>query len=591
MKWTAAWRRVDRHRRQSGFNAMAKRLLRKRKVIGMRKFLSIVLASGLVTVLWGADWASQSGNPQRDGWARGEEEIVKGQVQGLKLLYKTKLDNESKGLASLTSPIILSNLITYLGFKEMLFVGGSSDNVYSIDAALNRLIWKTHFENEGDSAQASATPGCPGGLTASVAITGGRSPMRGGFHRPRKAASAAGPQARRRPAAPVNEGVFASGFGRNGYVFAIDSSGYLRFVRQSDGNATAVPPVKFLPPNSKVSAININGTIVYAATVDGCGSNPNALYAVDLGGAEQHVVSFPTNGSGLSGKGGTAISENGTVYVQVDNGHGDVAGGYNSTVLALNPEDLKVEDYFTPSGTAPAAKKGIAAPGATPTVFTWKGKELVIAAGRDGTVYLLDAESLGGADHHTPLAQTAPIAAADKQYAGHGIWGDFATWEDLDSGTRWVYASLWGPAGKAAKFATTNGESPNGSIVAFKVEEKNGKPALVPEWISRDLTAPVSPITTNGLVFALSTGESSRLAKKNGDLYTAAEREKMAAHATMYALDGTTGKELFSTGDDVTTFSHGSGLALANGRVYFTTHDNTIYCYGFPAMQPQLTER
>jgi hypothetical protein len=129
MKWTAAWRRVDRHRQQSGFNAVAKRLLRKRKVIGMRKFLSIVLASGLVTVLWGADWASQSGNPQRDGWARGEEEIVKGQVQGLKLLYKTKLDNESKGLASLTSPIILSNLITYLGFKEMLFVGGSSDNV------------------------------------------------------------------------------------------------------------------------------------------------------------------------------------------------------------------------------------------------------------------------------------------------------------------------------------------------------------------------------------------------------------------------------------------------------------------------------
>jgi outer membrane protein assembly factor BamB len=59
----------------------------------------------------------------------------------------------------------------------------------------------------------------------------------------------------------------------------------------------------------------------------------------------------------------------------------------------------------------------------------------------------------------------------------------------------------------------------------------------------------------------------------------------------MYALDGTTGKELFSTGDDASTFSHGSGLALANGRVYFTTHDNTIYCYGFPAMQPQLTDR
>lgn len=545
--------------------------------MGMRKLLSIVLLSGFMTALWGADWASQSGNPQRDGWARGEEEIVRDQVQGLKLLYKTKVDNQSRGLASLTSPIILSNLITYLGFKEMLFVGGSSDNVYSIDAALNRPIWKTHFEQEGDSTPASATPGCPGGLTASVAITGGSSPMRGGFHRSKKA--------------PTNEGVFASGFGRNGYVFAIDSAGYLRFIRQSDGNAKAVPPVKFLPANSKVSAINIGGTIVYAATVDGCGGNPNALYAVDLGGAEQHVVSFPTNGSGLSGKGGTAIAENGTVYAQVDSGHGDVAGDYHSTVLALNPADLKVKDYFTPSGSAPAARTGIAAPGATPAVFPWKGKELIVAAGRDGTVYLLDSTSLGGADHHTPLAQTAPIAAPEKSYAGRGIWGDFSTWEDLDNGTRWVYAALSGPAGDAAKFAVTNGAAPHGSIVAFKVEAKNGKPALVPQWISRDLLAPASPITTNGLVFALSTGQSPRLAKKNGSPYTAAEREKMASHATMYALDGTTGKELFSTGDDAATFSHGSGLALANGRVYFTTHDNTIYCYGFPAMQPQLMER
>lgn len=556
----------------------------------MRKFLSIALLSGFVTALWGADWASQSGNPQRDGWARGEEEIVRSQVQDLKLLYKTKLDNQSKGLASLTSPIILGNLITYLGFKEMLFVGGSSNNVYSIDAALNRLIWKAHFE-ESDSAQTSSTPGCPGGLTASVAITGGSGSMRGGFHRAATAPHATGAKARRKPAAPADEGIFARGFGRNGYVFAIDSSGYLRFVRQSDGNAIAVPPVKFLPPNSKVSAINVGGTIIYAATVGGCGGNPNALYAVDMGGAEQRVVSFPTNGSGLSGKGGTAIGEDGTVYAQVARGHGNVAGDYNSTVLALNPEDLAVEDYFTPSGEAPAAKEGVPEEGATPTVFPWKGKQLVVAAGRNGVVYLLDAASLGGADHHTPLASTPPIAVADTSYDGHGIWGDFSTWADLDSGTRWVYASLWGPASKSAKFPMSNGAAPHGSIVAFKVVERNGKPSLALQWISRDLMAPASPITTNGLVFALSTGESSRLAKQDGTPYTDAERKLMASHATMYALDGTTGKELFSTGDDASTFSHGSGLALANGRVYFTTHDNTIYCYGFPAMQPQLTDR
>ena len=37
------------------------------------------------------------------------------------------------------------------------------------------------------------------------------------------------------------------------------------------------------------------------------------------------------------------------------------------------------------------------------------------------------------------------------------------------------------------KFAGTNGSVPHGSIVAFKVEDKDGHPVLTPAWISRDL--------------------------------------------------------------------------------------------------------
>ena len=537
----------------------------------MRKLLLIVL-SGAVTVLWAADWASQSGNPQRDGWAQGEEDLVKGKIQDMRLLYKAHLDNQSTGPYALTSPLINGNLITYLGFKELLFVGGSSGNVYAIDAALNRPYWKTHFEYKGERPQESDTAVCPGGMTASIAIPGGSSPAGMPFHYFRKTTGATVPRRARRPSAnsPASQ-LFATGFGSNGSVFAVGADGYLRFVRQSDGNDTAVAPVKFVPAGSKITGINIKGTVVYAATVDGCGGSPNALYAIDLGREDKNVVSFPTNGSGFSGAGGTAIGNEETVFAQVHSGHGDVAGQYNDTVLALDPETLQVKDYFTPSGSAPASE-AVAPLGVTPVVFPWNGKEVVVAAGADGTVYLLDAASLGGADHHTPLAKS-DATVADGNESGHGISGDFATWQD-DSNTRWIYAALHGPASANAKFPLTNGDAPHGSIVAFKVEERNGQPALAQQWISRDLIAPASPITTNGLVFALSTGEP------NGNI-----------HATMYALDGATGKELFSTGDDVTTFSHGSGLALANSRVYFTTHDNTVYCYGFPALEPQLTER
>jgi outer membrane protein assembly factor BamB len=556
----------------------------------MRK-LFLTLLSGAIGLgaIWGADWASQSGNAQRDGWAQGEAELVKGNIQALRLLYKTKLDNESVGPDALTSPIILGNLITYRGFKEMLFVGGSSDNVYSIDAALNQQLWKTHFDGQADAPKASATSVCPGGMTASIAIVGGSSPMERAFHFRRRARSAGpgvGPGqggAAHKPA-PVpdrpaqSSALFAKGFGSNGYVFAIGSDGYLRFVRQSDGNDTAIAPVKFVPPNSRVTSINVSGTRVYAATIDGCGGHPNALYAVDLGGSDRTVRVFPTNGSGPSGLGGTAAAADGTVYAQVRDGHGTVAGKYNDTVVALDPEELKVNDYFTPAGNSSASSERHGFLGVTPAVFQWKGREVVIAGGRDGSLYLLDGASLGGHDHHTPLCRTKPIQAADGNSSARGIWGDFSTWEDAGTQTRWVYAALWGPTRAGANISETNGPAANGNIVAFKVEDRNGQPALVPQWKSRDLMAPASPVTTNGLVFALSTGQSPG-------------PETPAGHATMYVLDGTTGKELFSSGDDAAGFSHGSGLAIANGRVYFTTHDNTVYCYGLPAMQPQLTDR
>ena len=558
----------------------------------MRRLLSGVLlgAVGVGSVLLlGADWASQSGNPQRDGWAQGETELVKANVPEIRLLYKTKLDNQSRGMTSLTSPIIVGNLITYLGFKEMMFLGGSSDNVYSIDAALNRPLWKAHFDYKGKKPQASPTSDCSGGMTASVAVLGGSGRTQTSFHRFRKRAAAPGggpgvgpnqggaarvPKPTPDNPASTTGSLFSTGFGANGYVFAIGSDGYLRFVRQSDGNDKAVTPVKFLPANTKASAININGTSVYAATVDGCAGNPNALYAIDLGGADRSVVSFRTNGSGLSGTGGTAISSVGTVYAQVNSGHGEVAGDYHDTVVALDPKNLTVKDYFTPSDPGSAMKKG--STGVTPTVFEWKGKDVIVAAGTNGTVYLLDGESLGGRDHHTPLSQTDPIADASEAGRSDGISGNFSTWEDADTNTRWVYAALWGALSEKAKFPMENGTATDGSIVAFKVEDRNGHPTLVPQWISGDLKAPASPITTNGLVFALSTGQPPQ---QNTD------------HATMYILDGTTGKTLFSTHDEVTASADGSGLALANGRVYFTTHDNTVYCYGLPSMQPQLTER
>ncbi|HEY6465773.1 MAG TPA: PQQ-binding-like beta-propeller repeat protein, partial [Candidatus Acidoferrales bacterium] len=202
------------------------------------------------------------------------------------------------------------------------------------------------------------------------------------------------------------------------------------------------------------------------------------------------------------------------------------------------------------------------------------------AGGRDGRIYLLDGSSLGGANHHTALYASDPVVKPDSHYGGDGIWGTFATWEDTaNNNTRWLYAAIRGQA--AMQFSGNNGSAATGAIVAFKVVDDGGKLSLSPQWISQDMISPAGPVTANGLVFALSTGMTPRLAKDNGTPYTVAEEEQMAKPAVLYILDGTTGQELLSSGSTATSFST-SGIAVANGRVYFTTHDNTLYAYGLP---------
>jgi hypothetical protein len=537
--------------------------------------ISVVGATALCAALWAADWPSEGGNPQRDGWSQGEKKLSKETATtGIHLLYTVKFDNKVKGTSDLTSPIILSNLIGWKGFKELLFVGGSSDVVYSIDSDLGKTYFETPLGYKADASQApSSGILCPGGLTATVAIPGTSAAGRG-FAPPGSAAAQRVGRVARTPA-PAGRG--RGGFGGGpGTLYAVGSDGYLRTLREQDGNADATPPVKFLPANSRATGLNVNGPMIYAATVDECGGNPNSIYAIKT--ADGTLASFTTGGSGASGAGGTAIGTDGVVYAQIASGHGNVAGAYNDTVLSLKADDLTVQDYFTPPVALPEVPKGVAYPNVTPTVFGYEDKDWIVTGGRDGRIYILDADSLGGADHHTPLYQSDVIVAPDKNFAGNGIWNNFATWLDAD-GTRWLYASIRGAA--AGKFPMSNGPAPAGSIVAFKIEVKDDKPFLTPQWTSRDLVSPAAPVTANGLVFALSTGQPTRLSKENGTPYTVAEWEKMAKPAALYVLDGATGKELFTSGNKAASYSP-SGLAVANSRIYFSTHDNTLYAYGIP---------
>jgi len=217
----------------------------------------------------------------------------------------------------------------------------------------------------------------------------------------------------------------------------------------------------------------------------------------------------------------------------------------------------------------------------SPVYFGWRNRNLLAHGAKEGLIYLMDADKLGGGDHQTTL-YTSPRFGNDRAACceGLGIWGGFSTFRDTD-GTTWLYAPMGGPPATAApKFPMANGDAPHGSVMAFKVvaDPKTGdNPILEPAWVSGDFNLPDPVVIANGVVFGLATGENA--VQRGGE----ANRFKNTQPAVLKALDATTGKELYNSGGAFATWVHFSGLAVSNGKVFAVDHDSTVYCFGLAA--------
>ena len=203
---------------------------------------------------------------------------------------------------------------------------------------------------------------------------------------------------------------------------------------------------------------------------------------------------------------------------------------------------------------------------ASPVVLAHKGKVLIAATTKGGQVHLFDSANL-----NAPLASSAAMKAAN--FAP----GALASWQD-PSGMRWILAPTNGAQAAEAGFTASNGAITKGAVVAWKVVEQNGTATLQPGWASRDLIAPLPPTVINGVVFVTSSGEF----RTSDSTLTAAQRAARSGKAVIYALDATTGKELWNSGTTITSFAHGGAISGGMGQIYLTTYDGTIYAFGFP---------
>ncbi len=305
-------------------------------------------------------------------------------------------------------------------------------------------------------------------------------------------------------------------------AYVVGSDGYLHALNVSNGWDNMTPAL-FLPANTRAAGLIIataadGKAVAYTATTHGCGSQPDAVWAMDLASPEKTVVAFKASGATIAGGAGPTLGRDGTVYIATMDG----VSPFSSSLIALQPRTLKLKA----SATMPKASWN-----ASPLVLPWKDNDVVVAAG-GGTLFLFDAASLGGG----PIA-TSP-AFGNGTYEASAL----ASWQDAE-GTRWIAAS------HARGIAT------------FTLVEQSGKAVFRPGWSSRAIASPISLLVVNGVVFTASAGSPT-------------------VPAVLYAIEAATGKDLWNSGRAITSSVKG-GLSAGQGNVYVPGADSTLYAFGF----------
>ncbi len=495
-----------------------------------------------------ADWLTDGGSPHRTGWQKEEHILTKENVKNLQILWTIKFNNQPREMHSLFAPLIAEDVPTADGPKQIAVEAGISDNLYGIDVEAGKVLWQRHFDyppiTQGRGLQ-EGDPLCPGGQTAT--------PVIGQLENGRRT------------------------------VYALDGDGRLHFINVADGEELATP-VKFGFANSKSYSLNIWDNVIFTSTSQSCNGSPNQMWAIDLNDPAKKVMTFNPRSGGMWGRSGVSFDFNGVAWAPTGDGIYDpenrTFGNGLVGVKAVNGK-LELQDWFEPRNWSWLSKRDLDMQ-VTPAIFKDKSRQLMVTGSKECRVYLLDPDEAGGDDHQTPLYRSPQLCNQQVNFASAGIWGSMATWLDGD-GTRWILSPFWGPVHPDFKVPVTYGPVTHGAVVAFKLHQNGDTFTLNPAWMSRDMMRAEPPVVANGVVYGYGNGENTEQAYADRGLFDySPERIKHSTHAVLYALDAETGKELYSSGDQIKSFNHFSALSIANGRVYIGTYDSVLYCFGLP---------
>jgi len=534
------------------------------------------------------DWTTWGYDQERTGWNRGETRLNKQNVSRLKLLWNTQLSTPVRDvvMSTLTAPLVAEGVQTPQGAMDLVFLLGADDTVFAVNADTGKLLWQKSFPNSLPQVH-PANWECANTANATPVIDKQRA-----------------------------------------IVFAITSDGKLRGLNLSDV-AERMIPTDMVVPFARDWSLNLIDNVVYTTNGRGCGQFPGQLpppasaatsspgeggrparpagpvvwgniSAMDVSDlAHPHVTHFYTSGArpaGPWGRGGVAKGPGNTVITQTADGPFDPgSGSWGETVLKLAPQASRLVDSFTPSNWRYLNAHDLDFGSASPQVFTFQNRTFVATSSKEGVVYLLNANDLGGGtpDHSMPVYKSPQLGndGAIGTEPGQGVWSALTSYQTPE-GKQLLYVPIWGPPSKnAPAFKYSYGPIPNGSIMAFQLIADGDKISLDPQWTSPNLTVPDAPVVANGVVYAIQTGEQTlqrplvpagqpRPVMDLSSPVLSKFRSTPVSNLTLYAFDAETGKTLYSSKQIITNWVHFNEPVVALGKVFVVTHDAHVLAFG-----------
>ena len=498
------------------------------------------------------DWLTFSHDAQRSGWDNGDTAFNPANVSGLKLLWSTQLPTTPSPNAgqTLTPPVVVAGVNTAQGVKTLAYTISGDSTLFAIDVDTGKIFWQKAFPNPVPPVH-NPDWMCSNTEQATPVIDKGK-----------------------------------------GIIYFTSVDGKLRAASLADG-AEKLTPTQMVPPYARNWSLNLFADQIYTSGGRGCGgdaANPLVSGHTDIADVSdpahvtvQHIYTGYGRADGPWSRGGPLLGPQG-VYVSTADGRYDPASGYfGESVVAIRLGGRGIADSYTPANWKELNAHDLDLGAGSPVLFPFHGRSLIAIGAKEGVEYLLDASELGGTDHFTPLYTTPKLGNDPDMLEQYGIWGAPATWLS-PAGDRYLYIPMWNaPSKNGPTYPHSNSDLSQGSIMAFKVTQQDRAYSLEPAWVSGVAQIPDTPITAGGVVFALATGEQTIQNPKPRipDLAALSKfRNTPVGHEILYAFDAETGQQLYSSGDQLTSWTHFTEPVVSHGKVFVVSYDGHVYAFG-----------